>query len=62
MALSFTRPLTLAVRFLQWSSAVIVMGITSDFINNYAAGEHIIYTEVIVRLSLSALSASSACC
>lgn len=33
---------------MQWSSAVIVMGITSFFIHNYPKGEHIIYQEVIV--------------
>jgi hypothetical protein len=36
-------------RVLQWSSAVIVMGITSYFIQRDLRGEHSKYTEVIVR-------------
>lgn len=36
-------------RLLQWSSAVIVMGIASYFIAKYPRNEHIIYDEVIVR-------------
>jgi hypothetical protein len=35
-------------RVLQWSSAVIVMGITSYFIQRNLKGEHSKYTEVIV--------------
>jgi hypothetical protein len=38
----------LANRILQWSSAVIVMGITSYFIHKGLRGEHSKYTEVIV--------------
>jgi len=41
-------PITIVTRFMQWSSAVIVMGITSYFIHNWPKGEHIIYQEVIV--------------
>jgi hypothetical protein len=40
----------LLIRALQWASAVIVMGITSYFINKGPRGQHIIYQEVIVRL------------
>lgn len=47
-ATTVSRPLTVLTRFMQWSSAVIVMGITSFFIHNYPKGEHIIYQEVIV--------------
>jgi len=37
-----------------WMSAVIVMGITSYFINKYGnSGEHIIYQEVIVCFMFS---------
>ena len=39
----------LASRVLQWASAVIVMGLASNFIHNYSTGEHIIYDEVIVN-------------
>ncbi|KAL1851458.1 hypothetical protein Plec18170_006273 [Paecilomyces lecythidis] len=49
LSLGLTRPLLLLTRVLQWSSAVIVMGITSYFINIGPRGEHIIYQEVIVR-------------
>lgn len=44
------RPLQLVSRVMQWTSAVIVMGITSYFINKGPRGQHLIYTEVIVRL------------
>jgi len=38
-------------RFMQWASAVIVMGIASSYIHKYSPeGEHIIYAEVIVSL------------
>lgn len=52
MLLSTTvaRPLQLLTRFMQWASAVIVMGITSYFIHRGPRGQHIIYDEVIVRL------------
>ncbi|KAI9372329.1 membrane-associating domain-containing protein [Aspergillus egyptiacus] len=46
------RPLMLIIRFLQWASAVIVMGITSYFINRGPRGQHLIYQEVISVLSV----------
>lgn len=46
---AISRPLQLASRALQWCSAVIVMGLTSYFINRGPHGQHIIYQEVIVR-------------
>lgn len=46
---SIARPLQLATRTLQWSSAVIVMGLTSFFIKRGPLGLHIIYQEVIAR-------------
>lgn len=49
---SSLRPLLFFFRFMQWASAVIVMGIASYYINAYSPeGEHIIYAEVIVRQS-----------
>ncbi|KIN02445.1 hypothetical protein OIDMADRAFT_18314 [Oidiodendron maius Zn] len=39
-------------RVLQWSSAVIVMGITSYFIHRHLRGEHSKYTEVISTMSV----------
>jgi len=42
----------LANRILQWSSAVIVMGITSYFIHKGLRGEHSKYTEVISTMSV----------
>ncbi|RHZ47212.1 hypothetical protein CDV55_100782 [Aspergillus turcosus] len=48
-----TRPLSLLVRFMQWSSAVIVMGITSYFIHNWPKGQHTIYWEVISTISVA---------
>ena len=45
------RPALLATRFLQWSSAVIVMGITSYWIKKFTIGQHIKFEEVIVSLS-----------
>lgn len=45
----------LANRILQWSSAVIVMGITSYFIQKGLRGEHSKFIEVIVRNTLSFL-------
>ncbi|KAJ9292653.1 hypothetical protein DTO271G3_8546 [Paecilomyces variotii] len=53
LSLALTRPLLLVTRFLQWSSAVIVMGITSYFINIGPRGEHIIYQEVISTMSVA---------
>ncbi|EAW13514.1 uncharacterized protein ACLA_055620 [Aspergillus clavatus NRRL 1] len=46
------RPLQLITRVMQWSSAVIVMGITSYFIHRGPRGQHIIYQEVIATLSV----------
>lgn len=48
---TITRPLQLLTRVLQWASAVIVMGLTSFFINRGPRGLHTIYQEVIVRYS-----------
>lgn len=48
-----SRPLTFLTRFMQWSSAAIVVGITSYFIHNYPKGQHIIYQEVIVRETIT---------
>lgn len=48
---SISRPLQLVLRFLQWSSAVIVMGLTSYLIHKGPRGEHLKYQEVIVRLT-----------
>jgi len=47
---TISRPLQLATRTLQWSSAVIVMGLTSYFIKHGPHGQHILYQEVIVRV------------
>ncbi|KAL4814734.1 membrane-associating domain-containing protein [Aspergillus spinulosporus] len=49
---ALTRPVMLLIRALQWASAVIVMGITSYFINKGPRGQHIIYQEVISVLSV----------
>ncbi|RAK99324.1 uncharacterized protein BO80DRAFT_128026 [Aspergillus ibericus CBS 121593] len=46
------RPLQLVIRFMQWASAVIVMGITSYFIHRGPRGQHIIYQEVISTMSV----------
>lgn len=46
---TISRPLQLVTRALQWSSAVIVMGLTSFFISRGPRGRDIIYQEVIVR-------------
>lgn len=46
---AISRPLQLVARALQWSSAVIVMGLTSYFIKVGPKGQHLIYQEVIVR-------------
>jgi hypothetical protein len=45
---SALRPVLFFFRFMQWASAVIVMGIASSYIHKYnPEGEHIIYAEVI---------------
>ncbi|KAL2818636.1 membrane-associating domain-containing protein [Aspergillus granulosus] len=49
---ALTRPAMLLTRTLQWTSAVIVMGLTSSFINRGPRGQHIIYQEVIAVLSV----------
>ena len=46
---TITRPVQLAIRVLQWASAVIVMGITSYFINKGPRGLSLTYQEIIVR-------------
>lgn len=46
---SLIKLIQLATRVLQWCSVVIVMGITSYFINKGPHGQHIIYQEIIVR-------------
>ncbi|KAJ6115414.1 hypothetical protein N7486_001192 [Penicillium sp. IBT 16267x] len=46
------RPLQLVLRTLQWCSAVIVLGLTSRFVNQGPRGQHIIYQEVIAALSV----------
>lgn len=43
-------------RSLQWSSAIIVTGLTSYFIHRGFRGEHSKYTEVIVRTRESSLT------
>lgn len=48
---TIARPLQLLTRVLQWASAVIVMGLTSYFLNRGPRGQHTIYQEVIVRYS-----------
>jgi len=50
---TLVRPGLILVRFLQWSSAVIVMGITSHFIRKFPTGQHVIYEEVIAVLSVA---------
>ncbi|KAJ5979715.1 hypothetical protein N7481_007013 [Penicillium waksmanii] len=45
---AIARPVQLATRTLQWSSAVIVMGLTSFFISRGPHGQHLLYQEVIV--------------
>lgn len=43
-----SRPVQLIDRVLQWCSAVIVLGITSWFIDEGGDGAHVIFQEVIV--------------
>ncbi|KAE8354381.1 membrane-associating domain-containing protein [Aspergillus coremiiformis] len=47
-----TRPLQLLTRVMQWSSAVIVMGITSYFIHKGPRGLSIKYQEIIAVMSV----------
>ncbi|CAI7617107.1 unnamed protein product [Penicillium glandicola] len=49
---TIARPLQLATRAMQWTSAIIVMGLTSFFINHGPRGQHTIYQEVIAVLSV----------
>ncbi|KAJ5376044.1 hypothetical protein N7509_012930 [Penicillium cosmopolitanum] len=49
---AIARPVQLATRTLQWSSAVIVMGLTSFFISRGPHGQHLLYQEVISVLSV----------
>lgn len=49
---TFMKPLQLLNRVLQWASAVIVLGITSYFINKGPRGQHIIFQEVIAAISV----------
>lgn len=50
---ALTRPLLLFTRVMQWSSAVIVMGLVSYFIHKGPHSEHIIYEEVIATMSVA---------
>ncbi|KAK2753328.1 hypothetical protein FQN55_003457 [Onygenales sp. PD_40] len=49
------RAILFFTRFLQWGSAVIVMGIVSYFINKYShdRGQHLKYWEIIAVLSVA---------
>jgi hypothetical protein len=49
---AITRPVLLATRALQWSSAVIAMGIFSYFVHQNSHGTHLIYNEVISVISV----------
>ncbi|KAJ5949807.1 hypothetical protein N7454_001391 [Penicillium verhagenii] len=49
---TLARPLQLILRSLQWISAVVVLGLTSRFINQGPHGQHITYQEVISALSV----------
>ncbi|KAJ5931109.1 hypothetical protein N7466_006602 [Penicillium verhagenii] len=49
---TLARPLQLILRSLQWISAVVVLGLTSRFINQGPHGQHITYQEVISALSI----------
>ncbi|KAJ5384184.1 hypothetical protein N7517_002095 [Penicillium concentricum] len=49
---TIVRPLQLLTRVLQWSSAVIVMGLTSYFIHHGPRGLSTIYQEVIAVISV----------
>jgi len=49
---NLARPLLLVTRTMQWSSAVIVMGIYSYFVKKQHHGVHIIFNEVIAVLSV----------
>jgi hypothetical protein len=53
LSTAVARPLQLITRVMQWSSAVIVMGITSYFIHLGPRGQHLIYQEVISTLSVA---------
>ncbi|KKK18107.1 hypothetical protein P175DRAFT_0282277 [Aspergillus ochraceoroseus IBT 24754] len=49
---TLVRFLLLVTRALQWSSAVIVMGLTSYFIHRGPRGQHITYQEIIAVISV----------
>lgn len=46
------RPIALLDRFLQWSSAVIVMGLNSYFVRHHHGGTHLIYNLTIAVVSV----------
>ncbi|KAE8380109.1 membrane-associating domain-containing protein [Aspergillus bertholletiae] len=52
LSTSITRPLLLVTRVMQWSSAVIVMGITSYFIHKGPRGLSLKYQEIISTISV----------
>ncbi|KAJ5513799.1 hypothetical protein N7463_003351 [Penicillium fimorum] len=52
LSTSITRPLQLLIRFLQWSSAAIVMGLTSYFIHRGPRGLGTTYQEIISTISV----------
>ncbi|KAJ5982030.1 hypothetical protein N7451_012130 [Penicillium sp. IBT 35674x] len=49
---SVSMPLILLTRIMQWSSSVIVMGITSYCMRNWPKWEHTIYQEDIMGSSI----------
>ncbi|CAI7601958.1 unnamed protein product [Penicillium bialowiezense] len=49
---AIARPLQLGSRAMQWTSSVIVMGLTAHFIEHGPRGQHILYQEVIAVLSV----------
>ncbi|CAI7632296.1 unnamed protein product [Penicillium manginii] len=49
---AIARPVQLATRTLQWSSAVVVLALTSFFISRGPHGQHLLYQEVIAVLSV----------
>jgi hypothetical protein len=64
---TLNRTALMAAHASQWVCSVIVMGLASFFIAKFNAGEHVIYTEVIVSFldecySLTLLTGSHQCC
>ncbi|KAJ5152622.1 uncharacterized protein N7482_009100 [Penicillium canariense] len=49
---TIARPLQLILRALQWTSAVIVISLTSYFIKEGPKGQHLIFQEVVAVLSV----------